>query len=253
MIYALIVIYNKSINDSITYNTIKKYLDRINLIIFDNSTKDFDNESFCKNKHIKYYTFKKNIGLSKAYNYVIDKIIKNENNYIIILDDDTNLKIEYMDEIFQKINEKDYDVFLPIVMSNKKIISPSNTQFDCRVKQIKNLDEININKITAINSGMIVKTSVYNHILYNEDMFLDYVDHDFMSKIRKKGMKIKILNSKILQNFSRDEVKSKEQYNFRYKIYKKDFKIYCKIRRKMLYYYINIFKYKITNCLKNRR
>lgn len=253
MLNALIVIYNKSCIESTTFKFISNYSKKINIIVFDNSTIDYGNKEYCEANGISYYTVNKNIGLSRAYNFVLNKIKLDKSDYLLILDDDTTLNDEYIKEVLESINENNADILLPIVMSNKKIISPSNIQFECRVKQIENLDEINLNKITAINSGMVVRTSVYNYVLYNEDMFLDYVDHDFMSKIREKRMKIKILNSKINQNFSRDEVKSKEQFNFRYKIYKKDFKIYCKTRRRMLYYYINIIKYKVTNCLKTWR
>ena len=99
--------------------------------------------------------------------------------------------------------------------------------------------------ITAINSGMIIKTNVYNNVKYNEDLFLDYIDHDFLRNIRKQNKKICIIDEDINQNFSRDEKNiNLNKALVRFKIYKRDFKKYCYnagIKGKV-FYRINILK-----------
>lgn len=250
MVYALVVIYNKKCSDSKTLKLLKNYRKRLNIIVFDNSIENFNNGEYCKKYNIEYYTLNKNLGLSKAYNYVVERLNKNDNDYIIILDDDTDLNINYFKEVFEKIKIKKYDVMLPIVKSNNQIISPSNVQFQCRVKRINEISKIDYRNITAINSGMIVRLSLYNQIQYSEDMFLDYVDHDFMKKVRTLNLNIHILNSEIDQNFSRNQKGSLKGELFRFNIYKKDFRIYCKKSNRMLYYYINIFKFRIMQCIK---
>ena len=250
MIYALIVMYNKNCVNSKSFNFMKKYKDKIKTIIFDNSTIDLGNKKYCDKNNIEYYSVNKNIGLSKAYNYVISKIDLSPNNYLIILDDDTQLNDEYIEEVLENIKTNEYDIYLPIIKSNQRIISPSNVQFNCRVKAISDIKQINMKKITAINSGMIIKTSIYNEILYNEQIFLDYVDHDFMKNVRKNKYKIKILNSVLEQNFSRDEKGELQSELIRYKIYKKDFKAYCKNCKKITFYYINIFRFSLKQCIK---
>lgn len=252
MIYALIVIYNKKCIDSKSFNFIKKYNDKIKIIIFDNSTKNLKNKDFCDANNIEYYSLNKNVGLSKAYNYVISKINVSPDNYLMILDDDTSLNDNYFEEVFKSTKNGEYDLYLPIIEANKKIISPSNIQFNCRVKGISNIKKINMNKITAINSGMVVRTSVYNNITYNEKIFLDYVDHDFMKNIRKNGYRIKMLDSVIKQDFSRNEKGELTSELFRFKIYKKDFKIYCKDCKNIPFYYINTFKFSLKQCIKHK-
>lgn len=252
MLYALVVIYNKKCEDSLTLNTLKEYDNKLNIIVFDNSEKDFNNKDYCDRNNYKYYTKNKNVGLSKAYNYVLKKIEKKDDDYLIILDDDTNLTKQYFKEVFKETSLNKYDVLLPIVKSNNVIISPSKVQFNCRIKVIKNIAELNNKNITAINSGMVVKTNVYNDIIYNEDMFLDYIDHDFMSKIRKNNFKINVLKSEIIQNFSRNEKGNLKGALFRFNIYIKDFKIYCRNANKMIFYYINITKFAIKQCIKYR-
>ena len=247
MLYALVVIYNKNCEESQSIQSLIKYKSNIKIIVFDNSSIINNNKTFCLKHNFIYYSLNKNMGLSKAYNYVIDKVEKNDSNYLMILDDDTVLTKEYIEETYKYVVKKEYDIILPIVKPNKIILSPSNIMHKCRVVKINNIDDINIKKITAINSGMVVKTSVYKIFKYNESLFLDYVDHDFMKKVRINNLYIKILKSEIFQNFSREEKVTSKNFKFRFNIYRKDFKKYCKENRNILFYYLSITKYIIVN------
>lgn len=251
MINALIVLYNKKINNSATYKSIKDY-QYINIIVFDNSDYNYRefNKNYCNNNQITYYTLEKNVGLSKAYNYTIDRINKNKKDYILILDDDTHLNKSYISEAYNLILQEQFDIILPIVKSNNQIISPEEVQFNCRIKKIKNLDKINYNNISAINSGMIIRTEIFNTIRYNEEMFLDYIDHDFMKKVREYKLIIKIMKSSIYQEFSRNQKNDIRREKTRFNLYLKDFYIYCKNCNALLFYKISILKYKIHECKK---
>lgn len=94
--------------------------------------------------------------------------------------------------------------------------------------------------VTAINSGMAVRYRVFQQIRYDEKLFLDCVDHDFMNSIRSKNMNIMILNCTIKQHYSRNEKKTIEQYISRFKLYKRDFKVYSKKNGILPYYYASI-------------
>lgn len=249
MLRALIVIYNKKIDDSITYNAIKDD-SKIKLIIYDNSNETYIdyNKKFCKKNTIEYYTQNKNVGLSKAYNYVIRKL--DVKGYLIILDDDTKLTKEYLAEVHELTKKEEYEIILPIVKSNNKIISPASINNSGRVKVLKNIEDIDYSKITAINSGMIIKNNVYNEIKYNEELFLDYVDHDFMDNIRKSSFNIKIMDSIINQNFSFDQKNNIDSELHRFTIYKNDFKNYCFKNNKKIYYRVSIMIKTIKKIIK---
>lgn len=253
MLTALIVIYNKYCCDSVSFNFVEKFKNKIDIILFDNSTKDYNNKQYCEENNIKYYSLDKNVGLSKAYNYVLNDIKLSNEHYLLILDDDTILNEEFFDEVFSEIIKCENDVLLPIVKSNNQIISPSNIIGDCRVKGLKKISDLNMNNVTAINSGMVVRTSIYSNIKYNEDMFLDYVDHEFMRNVRKNNFKIKILNSEINQNFSRNEKQSIDSVKFRFNIYRKDYRKYCEICNNKIFYYLSIIKLRIVSFIKYRR
>jgi len=253
MLTALIVIYNKFCSESASFKFLEKNRNKLNIIVFDNSEVDYGNKKYCEDRKISYYTMNKNIGLSKAYNYVIKKICLDNDKYLLILDDDTILNDNYLLEVLNKIRELKFDILLPVVKSNNEIISPSKIVFGCRVKKIKTINEIKDNSITGINSGMVVRTSVYNLIKYNDKMFLDYVDHEFMRKVRTKKFKIDILDSVIYQNFFMNEKSNIQTAKKRFQIYKNDFKKYCDICSNHVFYYININKLKIRNLIKYKR
>lgn len=234
MLYALVVIYNKSCDESQSLRYLQNESERISIIVFDNSTMSNKNQDWCKERGYTYYSEGKNIGLSKAYNAVLSKIKKSERDYIMILDDDTCLSENYFLEVFHKIKNSDYHLLLPIVMSGELMMSPCKVVLGCKPVGLHNKSEINIAKISAINSGMVVRLDVYNKISYDESMFLDCVDHDFMGQVRQQGLKIQVLESKLQQNYSLNSKGSIESAIFRFSIQKKDLKTYYRKYNRML-------------------
>ena len=254
MNYALIVVYNKNITDSITYKFLKKYKTKIKIVIFDNSNASYleKNKSFCDREKIMYYTCEKNIGLSKAYNYIIDLLRDKKNiKYLMIFDDDTILNDSYMNESFNIMNQEKYDVSVPIVIANDSIMSPTKLILGIITKAKKTPQDIPYKKINAINSGMIINFNVFKKIKYNERLFLDYVDHVFIYDIKKNNFSIHIMKEKIIQNSSKFEKKDIESEKFRFIIRDKDLKNYCKIVNRMWFYYIATTKHRIDLFFKN--
>lgn len=251
MIYALIVIYNKSCEDSNSIKDIRKFSPDIPLIVFDNSETDFENESFCRNNGYIYYSKKKNIGISKAYNYVIKNTNFDDGDYLIMLDDDTHLTLEYIRELKAKVKENSYDVILPIVYAKDKIISPYNYHMNCRSKMVKAPDELIMSKVSGINSGMIIKTNVFKKVRYNEELFLDYVDYDFMRRIHSIAGEIAIMKSRINQEFQYFEYdNSKIQGALkRFEIDMHDYRILCEETGEKWFFYVHAIKFMIKQTI----
>ena len=258
MIWALIIIYNKYIEKSKTFQSLinnnKNENINFKIIIFDNSNNEYanNNQEYCNNNNIYYYYLNKNVGISKAYNYIIKKLkVKNrKDDYIILLDDDTELPKDYFDELYTTAKTKEYDIILPIVKTNTIIMSPSNTKYDIKYVPINNVNEIKMNKIDAINTGMVVKLSVYDLISYDETLFLDDVDHMFMYNVRKNNFKIVIMKSVINQSFSRNTKNNILSEKKRFKIWIKDHKRYCFKRKKRVFYLLSTVKHRIREFIK---
>lgn len=217
-LYAILVVYNQCVSNSLSYQSVKNR-DDIRLIVCDNSTKDYKNESIVLNDGFIYINMNGNKGISKAYNAALDTI-KDEDAYVILMDDDTDFKDDYYQEI-QEYGTK-YDIYLPVVYYADGILSPGRL-VDGISKQLDSLDAISMKDITAINSGMCISMKCFKDYRYDEHLFLDYVDHKFMNDMRDRS--IKILNASIVQDFS-SVSNSKEGAKIRYQLWIKDSKYF---------------------------
>ena len=94
-------------------------------------------------------------------------------------------------------------------------------------------------ELCGINSGMAINLQIFRKYRYNEEIFLDYVDHNFLRDMRKYKKKVVILNVKIRQTFS-SNTDSKEKALIRFKIFKKDINVFYKkgFWNRFFYYYV---------------
>ena len=239
MIHFCIVIYNKLVSDSETYISLKQSLQQIEysskkIYVFDNSIDDFirkNNKKYSFENNIVYFTHNKNVGISKAYNFVINKIKNNkdiENDYFITFDDDTKIKSCYLQELVKTIEEEDADVYIPVVYANGIMISPSNCLLHAKVLIVDNISKINLKYVTGINTGLCIKMKNFSKIYYNDELFLDNVDHSLFESIHKNKLKIFILKNCVLyQNYSQFENISRNKRIERFHIALKDNKKYA--------------------------
>ena len=226
-LYAILVIYNKSVIDSCTYMFCKEHKD-INLIICDNSTEENDNSALVENDGYVYMDMQGNKGLSKAYNKALD-FLMNKDGYVILLDDDTILNEDYL----KCVKDLNCDIAIPIVKDEVSILSPSNIKKGV----VSRWDGKSVlESFTAINSGMVISLNVFKNYRYDENLFLDYVDHQFLKDMYDKN--IKILNCTIQQKFSGNETADLNASYQRFKIFKKDSKYFYRKNRKIYFYVV---------------
>lgn len=219
-IYCVIVIYNKFIGDSITFKCLSK-INGLNLVICDNSTKNFNNKELANLSSFTYIDMNGNKGLSKAYNAAIN-LLQNKTGFLCLFDDDTFIPENYFDIFIKDAKNSNADIFLPIVTDEVGILSPCKFK-GLKVARIKNTNELNCTNITGINSGMFINLGIFESYRYDESYFLDYIDHDFLRTMKKNGTKIKVLSVNLEQNFSGNNNTNLEGALKRFKIYKKDF------------------------------
>lgn len=217
--YCLLVIYNGCVHDSVSYQFINQHKD-IDLIVLDNSTRDYKNESLVKEDGHTYISMGGNMGLSKAYNAGLD-YLAGKSGKVILLDDDTVLNDAYLKDI-----QDGFDIQVPVVKDELAILSPCDYNHGriCRWDGCRDFD------LSAINSGLVMDLSLFSDYRYDENLFLDFVDHKFFRDMKDK--RIRIMDSVIRQNFSGNS-NSEESSIVRFKIFKKD----CK------YFYGSSFNY----------
>lgn len=241
--FFVIVIYNKECENSITINKLNEMNEK-NIIVIDNSTISNNNKLFCKKKGYQYYSMGGNVGLSKAYNFVINKLI-NEKGCIIWLDDDTAITKKYIQSVDKNLNN--CDILIPIIRCKERIISPLNRM---GIK-FYSVSEMTKKKTYAINSCLVVNINVYKDgNRYNEQLFLDNVDIDFFDKLDESKYSIKIVDSNIEQDLFLLTNNDINAFKKRYSIYLKDNYIFNKnnyFRKIQLFFKVifNSIKYSI--------
>ena len=198
---AIVVVYNKNIQNSITCNCLRKMssLD-IEIVVVDNSEKDMNNEDICHNLGYTYISMNGNKGLSKAYNTAIDAV---DADILILLDDDTELHKVYFDKLNKAVNENpDVDVFAPIVYGQDGVIYSPNEFSFIRNHFMKNVHQIvPQERFNAIASCLAIRERVFANYRFDESLFIDQVDQYFFCEQRKLGRKFMKIDVVIKQNF----------------------------------------------------
>jgi len=207
--------------ESLTLHTLKN-INAFDVVIADNSDIDTDNERLSCKENLIYESMGGNIGLSKAYNKIIDKY-KNDYDVFTIFDEDTVVDQRYFKELIDKANKHSkINIFAPFVYDEVGLLSP------CMINGIKavRIDDYNLitkEKVSVINSGISIRSNLFNNCLYDEKLFMDYVDHSFIKdSINNDKNEICFLNVKLQQKFSGSSSVGLKEGMKRYKIFKKD-------------------------------
>lgn len=259
MIYAMIVLYNlecdiKRIKD-IESNNIKP-------IVFDNSTTQSIstyNELIAKKNNVTYHTLGSNIGLSKAYNFVIKKYIK-ESDWIIILDQDTDVPNEFYAKVNNIVNNPDRLAYLSIFEYSKGKYCPKVIKNAHKYKVINQYERKDMDSfLLGINTCSLYSGKLFTKVGYfNEELFLDYIDLDFCLRIALANIKVKTININIKQHFFSKEKSALPKVKSRLSIQKHDAKMFYSSNyltgflRKRYCYIRDMFKYTVLYCLTNK-
>lgn len=232
LFYIICVVYNNRISNSKVSKIDNTY---VKFFYIDNSSElniKQENQSFCQDKNFSYIDMNGNKGISKAYNKAISCIEKSDDSWIILLDQDTELPDNLINYYTEAINSNpDKLIFTPIVKNQKGIMSPCKKNKSVfqhiSMNELRNISE----DFSYINSCMCINSMVFNTLKYDESLFLDYVDHDFVSsfKIKFGHEKIFVIKNLIInQNFSGVTKNSFNSDFNRFKIFKNDYTKYCK-------------------------
>lgn len=265
-----IVIYNEEYRNSVTFQSlISSYYqsnknEKIHILIFDNTVSPEKNGSLSEDNNIDltYFSFNENRGISRAYNFLNDVVISRDFKWIVFLDQDTVLPENFYQVYSNRVKKKfNTPIFVPVVkLNNGEIFSPSVYRNFRHHKISKITRYLNLKNHSAINSGLLINCDFLKKIGgYNENLFLDFCDHDFFDKARKEIDQIEILDIELFQNFS-GETNDLNKAIVRYQIFLRDLNIYKKNKNKLsLFFFVDLphllkitYKYKTTKFITNR-
>lgn len=199
---AAIVVYNKKIEDSITYKNLQNISRKsVSILIIDNSDIETGNALYCKQNNLRYLSMNGNKGLSKAYNAAVEASLNDD--VIVLLDDDTEITGAYFNVLETALYQHpEIDIFAPIIYGQDNVIYSPNEFHFLRNYFIQNPEqEVSQKLFNAIASCLAIRLSVFNGYRFNETLFVDQVDQYFFCEQRKRGKKFAKLDVSIMQNF----------------------------------------------------
>ena len=255
-LFGIIVVYNKNVNDSVTYQCLKKQKG-LQIVVCDNSTSDYENCGIVESEGYRYINMNGNAGLSKAYNKAlnyIQSVNPEMKGYVALFDDDTFIPEDYFKKIFKAIERKKADIYLPIVKDEIGILSPSMMKkYYCHRAIGGDVWKIKKSDICGINSGMAISLKIFKRYRYNEELFLDYVDHNFIRDMRKQHRSIEIVKTYIHQTFS-SNIHDEKKELARLEIFKRDIDVFYKrgIGNRLFFHY-TMFRRKMKLAFKYRK
>jgi GT2 family glycosyltransferase len=207
----LVVLFSKNIEDS---STIQSLIRNANLVdnemvyVWDNSplplsieVMDLLNQTF---KQLKYHHTPENIVLSKVYNSVIEEI-EQTSSYLVLLDDDSELPDSFFTEIIKStFYNSTIELFLPQIYSNGVLVSPAKDYlFKTALMTNVQIGLYRSNYLTAINSGMVIKTDFFKKgFRYNEKLNFYGTDNFFMFEYAKQCENLIVIDVKIHHDLS---------------------------------------------------
>ena len=221
--FAVMVICNRKIENSLSFKSLEKL--GVPITVCDNSTGENSNADIAS-QGVTYISMGGNLGLAKAYNRALDSL-KGKDGYVCLFDDDTEVPADYFEKLDAEIEKNSADIVLPVIRDKVGIMSPCIIG-GAFTKRIDSLTELNEGNISGINSGMAINLKLFESYRYDENYFLDFIDHAFIRDMKAKNAKISVAETlELFQSFSANDHKNINAAKRRFRIFKKDFTYFC--------------------------
>lgn len=189
-IAAVIVLYNPDIN---VLTNINSYIDQVDkLFAVDNS--DEPNPDFIEkiklNNKIEYISNDGNVGIAAALNIGAKKAIEEDFEYLLTMDQDSEASPSIVSTMMECFSQD-----ANIALVSPVLYHPEGR--DTIRKSEKSCEQI----ITAWTSGNLLDLNIFKTSGgFREELFIDYVDHEFCLRLNKLGFKIYICNKTTLKH-----------------------------------------------------
>lgn len=223
----LVVLYRRDCSASETLRSLaacRKALEDSLVVVWDNSPEPADEEQTAwlgrSLPRAAYFHDAANPGLASVYNRIIHRYLKLETagafDCLVLFDCDSEVDPAFFAELeCARTEHPDIPLFLPLVISHGRIVSPANLygcQGFCWKKKRSGL--MRARHRTAINSGMAISVSYLREAFpgYDERLRFYGTDNFFMREYGKTNCQFAVLNCTVqhdLSRFARETLETK--------------------------------------------
>lgn len=226
-ILAVVVLYNREIADSQSVASLLEILKQspalsafCSLLIYDNSPQPHRADTGGLSP-FQYVHDPSNGGLARAYNFALDRAEAAGCPWLLLLDQDTSLTREFLEELQQVISEvaeqSVVGAIVPRLIVNGDLHSPASDfltqlrhQFQASPKPI-DADRIGIQPrhLSAYNSGSTLRVSAMRSIGgFPPAFWLDFLDHAVFHELFAHGYRTYVLRAELQHDFSHSAVEN---------------------------------------------
>ena len=205
---ALIVVYGCDPISTLSLRSLAKCFVggfELRIIVWDNSPRPKDLNWTALGLPGAYISTPDNLGLSIIYNRIIAEHLQ-LGEHLLLLDQDSILPQDFLIKMTNAIKANpEIDLFLPLVHSNERFVSP--VTYLCgwgRQWRAEMVGCMSSNRVSAINSGMII-SSAYLHgsfLKYDERLSFYGTDTQFMLDYSDQRSRLCVINTIILHDLS---------------------------------------------------
>lgn len=196
----VIVLYKIRLEDSLTFKTVLNSLGTVNnqlsIYIYDNSPESKQDDMLYEGLDIKYLKDYNNAGISKAYNAAADYGRSKNKKWLLLLDQDSDLPIDFFSSINNSISVYPQEsLFVPVLKQDGLILSPCRFRF-MKGSALKKIEKgiFSLKGHSVFNSGIIIRLSKFYEVGgYNEDIPLDFSDHSFIHRFKKHNKNLVVM------------------------------------------------------------
>lgn len=240
----IITLYKTPLKKQKNLKVYKNY----NLHIFEQEGNEIEKKKLSNNLKFKfkYFYSKKNIGLSKASNFLLKKV---QTKYCLFTQADIKIEKKSILRLVSALNKNKNIILATPRLSKKKMISS-------KIKYVKNINAacilFDVRKIKKIG-------------FFDEDYFLYWEDIQFIQKINESGHLMAVVNDAFAQHDGGKSTKNNYQINrirsvnFIYGEFLYDYKqkklrvlkLFRKFFQNLILFFFNIFIFQFKRSLMN--
>jgi rhamnosyltransferase len=175
----------------------------ITVIIIDNTpgVKQLNKIDDCtSNTNTLRYRMGQNTGIAAAQNYGINIALERSKDAIFLFDQDSVISIEMINRMVNSFESGEADVLAPVCLDNNiEIPSFLINDYGFASKIYSSYGHTIVDLVIA--SGCLVRSSVFKLTgVFDENLFIDYVDFDWCFRCRDKGIVIKVVPDAIMRH-----------------------------------------------------
>lgn len=181
--------------------------ERMGLLVYDNSPAEqpltFDGNGFGR---FTYLHDPRNSGLAVAYNSGLEQAAQAGTEWLLLLDQDTELNDRYLQSLFATIESSPAPsvcALIPILMRGEMVLSPQKVGRFHNRSVTPDYTGISPDQLTALNSAACLRVRAVQAIGgFPREYWLDLLDHVVFHRLQAAGGRVQVLDTTIQHQLS---------------------------------------------------